>query len=102
LIVLSACQTGGERYYNGEGMVGIARTFLVAGAPLVVASQWPVDSAATAELMIKFHRYRKLDGLPTTAALRRAQLDLLNGANARYQQPYYWAAFFRGGGYTSY
>ena len=43
LVVLSACQTGGESYYNGEGMVGISRTFLAAGVPVVVASQWAVD-----------------------------------------------------------
>jgi CHAT domain-containing protein len=102
LVVLSACQTGGDRYFNGEGMVGIARTFLLAGTPLVIASQWSVESTATSDLMIKFHHYRKAGGLPSPSALRQAQLDLINGPEARYREPYYWAAFFPVGGYTTY
>ena len=102
LVVLSACQTEIERYDDGEGMIGIARTFLAAGAPLVVASQWPVDSAATADLMIRFHRSRKLEGLSTTAALRRAQQEMLAGADEQRRNPYYWAAFLPVGGHTDY
>ncbi len=59
LIVLSACQTGFERYDKSEGAIGIARTFLALGAPLVIASQWQVDSEPTKDLMIAFHRNRK-------------------------------------------
>ena len=102
LVILSACQTSGERYYNGEGMIGISRTFLATGIPLVVASQWPVDSESTAELMMKFHRYRKLQGLSTVAALRRAQLDMLNERNGLYSNPYYWAGFMPVGGHTDF
>jgi CHAT domain-containing protein len=102
LIVLSACQTGVERYYGGEGMIGMARTFLAARVPLVVASQWPVDSDATADLMIKFHEYRKQKGLTTTAALRQAQLDMLQAPERRYHDPYYWAAFAPIGGYAQF
>jgi tetratricopeptide (TPR) repeat protein len=102
LVVLSACQTELERYDNGEGMIGIARTFLAAGAPLVVASQWPVDSYATADLMISFHRLRKLEGLSTAAALRRAQQEMLAGADERHRNPYYWAAFLPVGGHADY
>jgi CHAT domain-containing protein len=100
--VLSACQTEIERYDNGEGMIGIARTFLAAGAPLIVASQWPVDSDATAELMIRFHRLRKLEGLSTTEALRRSQQEMVTGANERHRNPYYWAAFLPVGGHVHY
>jgi CHAT domain-containing protein len=102
LVVLSACQTELEGDDTGEGMIGIARTFLAAGAPLVVASQWPVDSDATAALMIRFHRLRKLEGLSTTAALRRAQQDMLAGADEHHRSPYYWAAFLPVGGHTDY
>lgn len=100
LVVLAACQTGTERYYKGEGMTGMSRAFIAAGVPTVVASNWPVDSDATAELMVNFHRYRKRDKLPTAAALRRAQLDMLNQPGGRYQHPYYWAAFVTIGGYA--
>jgi CHAT domain-containing protein/Tfp pilus assembly protein PilF len=98
LAVLSACQTGVERYYRGEGMIGMARAFLVARVPVVVASLWAVDSKPTAELMIRFHEYRKRAGLPTAEALRRAKKDLLRGRAERYRQPYYWAAFQMIGG----
>jgi CHAT domain-containing protein len=98
LIVLSACQTGIEKYYNGEGMIGASRTFLAAGVPLVVASQWSVDSEASKDLMIAFHRFRKTDGLSTAESLRRAQIEMLR--SEKYEQPYYWAAFATIGGYT--
>jgi CHAT domain-containing protein len=104
LVVLSACQTGAERYYNGEGMISMSRVFLAAGVPLVVASLWPVDSAATKELMVRFHEYRRSRSqkLSTAAALRQAQLDLLGDSQRNYQQPYYWAGFIAIGGQTNY
>jgi CHAT domain-containing protein len=102
LVVLSACQTGVEQYYKGEGMIGLARPFIAAGAPLVVASLWPIDSTATAALMVNFHNYRKRAGLPTAAALRQAQLEMLDGDERRLRQPYYWASFVVIGGHTSF
>ena len=63
LVVLSACQTGVEGYYNSEGLIGMSRTFLASGVPLVIASQWKVDSDATAKLMKDFHRYRRQENL---------------------------------------
>ncbi|MBS1794373.1 MAG: CHAT domain-containing protein [Acidobacteria bacterium] len=102
LIVLSACETGVETYYGGEGMIGAARAFLEADVPLIVGSQWAVDSEATAALMIRFHDYRKKQNLPTTAALRRAQLDLLTAPDSRFREPFYWAGFLPIGGYANY
>ncbi len=101
LVVLSACQTGIERYYRGEGAISLAHAFIAAGAPLVVASLWPVDSDATAELMINFHRIRK-QGSSTAEALRSAQLGMLRGADTRHRHPYYWASFNLIGGYAYY
>ena len=100
LIILSACQTGIEKYYNGEGMIGASRTFLATGVPLVVASQWAVDSDASKELMVSFHRLRTTDRLQTAEALRRSQIEMLR--SEKYQQPYYWAAFASIGGYTKF
>jgi CHAT domain-containing protein len=102
LIVLAACETGVEQYYSGEGMIGASRTFLAAGVPLVVASQWAVDSEPTAELMVRFHRYRKTGNLSTARALRRAQLDMLEGDFTSYRDPYYWAGFLTFGGYAQF
>lgn len=98
LVILSACQTGIEGHLNGEGLIGLARTFLAAGVPVVIASQWKVDSDATAELMKNFHRLRTTDKLSSAAALRRAQLEMLNSSDAKYRSPYFWAAFAVFGG----
>lgn len=102
LAVLSACTTGVERYYNGEGMIGMARTFLAAGVPVVVASRWPVDSVPTMGLMTKFHEYRRVRKLPTVEALRLAQTEMINNSTTQYSHPYYWAPFVTIGGYSSF
>ncbi len=102
LVVLSACQTGIDRYLDGEGMVGITRTFLAAGVPAVVASQWPVDSEATAILMKDFHKLRRSGGRSNTDALRQAQLDLAGSSGGRFASPYYWASFSLIGGVSKY
>jgi CHAT domain-containing protein/tetratricopeptide (TPR) repeat protein len=103
LIVLSACETGVEGYSNGEGMIGAGRTFLALGVPLVVATQWEVNSDATTVLMKKFHRSRKKENLSTVSALRQAQLEMLNNTNnPLYRRPYYWAGFIALGGYAQF
>lgn len=102
LAVLSACQTGGGRYFGGEGVINMARPFIAAGVPLVVASLWPIDSGATAELMIKFHELRKVEGLSTAEALRLAQINMLRGPEERLRRPYYWAPFVLIGGYAEF
>ncbi len=102
LVVLSACQTGIERQYRGEGALSVSRAFLIAGVPLVVASLWPVDSESTEKLMISFHQHRTRGRLPTTEALQQAQLEMIRSADSRHRQPYYWAAFTAIGGYAKY
>jgi len=93
LVVLSACQTGVEKTYRGEGAIGLARPFMAAGVPLVVASLWPVESEATANLMISFHRHRKHGHISTVEALRRAQLEALHAIESDSQTSFDWAAF---------
>jgi CHAT domain-containing protein len=100
LVVLSSCQTGTGRSYRGEGVMSIARPFIAAGVPQVVASLWSVESGSTAEMMIKLHEFRRRSELPSAAALRQAQLAMLHGPDQLYRQPYYWAAFNIIGGYT--
>ena len=102
LIVLAACRTGTESFTPGEGLTGLSRTFLAANVPLVIGSQWSVDSDATAELMIRFHKNRRLGRLQTAAALRAAQLELLNDPTGRYAAPYYWSAFAAYGGHAGF
>jgi CHAT domain-containing protein len=100
LVVLSACETGFERYDKSEGAIGIARTFLALGAPIVVASQWKVDSEPTKDLMIAFHHNRKEKRMTSAESLRRAQLEVLSSDKTK--APFYWAAFSMFGGYANY
>jgi CHAT domain-containing protein len=99
--VLSGCETGIEQQYAGEGAIGAARPFLIAGAPTVVATLWPVDSEASAELMTSFHRHRR-EAAPVAKALRSAQIEMARRGDPRHQHPYYWAAFETIGGLSSY
>ncbi|MBO0861764.1 MAG: CHAT domain-containing protein [Chloracidobacterium sp.] len=91
LIVLSACETGLGKEIKGEGLIGLTRGFMYAGAPRVVASLWNVDDLATAALMKLFYQGMLKDGLPAGAALRAAQLEL--SREKRWASPYYWAGF---------
>jgi CHAT domain-containing protein len=102
LVVLSACQTAVEKYYGGEGMIGLSRPFIARKVPMVVASLWSVDSNSTSELMQAFHRYRRKSGLPTVEALRQAQLEMLHSDTRRFHMPYYWAPFVVIGGYAEF
>jgi CHAT domain-containing protein len=100
LVVLSACETGFELYNKSEGAIGIARTWLALGAPVVVASQWKVDSEPTKDLMIAFHRNRKEKRMSSAESLRQAQFELLSRDATK--APSYWAAFSLFGGYANY
>ncbi|MDX6613563.1 MAG: hypothetical protein QOD75_2749 [Blastocatellia bacterium] len=100
LVVLSACETGFESYNKSEGAIGIARTWLAMGTPIVVASQWKVDSEPTKDLMIAFHRNRKSKGMTSAESLRQAQIEVLRKNET--QAPFYWAAFSLFGGYANY
>lgn len=94
LVVLSACQTARGRFGAGEGIVGMSWAFFVAGVPSMVASQWKVDSASTARLMIDFHKRLKADGSTAgikATALQQAALSLMK--EPRYRHPYFWAGF---------
>lgn len=102
LVVLSACTTGVERYYRGEGAIGMARPFIEAGAPLVVASLWSVESEPTSRLMVYFHKHRKLDRMSAIRALRRAQLDMLISPEPIDRDPHTWAAFVAIGGFAEF
>ncbi len=100
LMVLSACETGFEHYNKSEGAIGIARTLLALGVPVVIASQWKVDSEPTRDLMIAFHRNRKQKLMSSAESLRQAQLEVLS--RDATSAPFYWAAFSLFGGYANY
>jgi CHAT domain-containing protein len=91
LVVLSACQTGLGKEIKGEGLVGLTRGFMYAGAARVVVSLWSVNDKATAELMTKFYEKMLKQGERPAAALRAAQVEMWK--QKAWQSPYYWAAF---------
>jgi CHAT domain-containing protein len=91
LVVLSACQTGLGKEIKGEGLVGLTRGFMYAGAARVVVSLWNVNDKATSELMVKFYEKMIKQGARPAAALRAAQVEMRR--QKAWQSPYYWAAF---------
>ncbi|HKR13957.1 MAG TPA: CHAT domain-containing protein [Pyrinomonadaceae bacterium] len=97
LVVLSACQTAVGKEIRGEGLVGLTRGFMYAGASGVVASLWKVDDRATAELMKQFYTNLLQDGMRPAAALRKAQNYIRS--QKEWSSPYYWAGFTFQGDY---
>jgi CHAT domain-containing protein len=92
MVVLSACQTARGRVAAGEGIIGMSWALFVAGSPTAVVTQWEVDAARSADLMIEFHRNltQKRNGMSKAEALRLSALKLLHGP---YSHPAYWAGF---------
>lgn len=91
LVALSACQTGLGKISKGEGVIGLSRALVYAGAKNLIVSFWSVADESTAQLMTDF--YKQLLENPSanySGDLRSAKLNLLNG---RYAAPYYWAPF---------
>jgi CHAT domain-containing protein len=91
LVVLSACDTALGKPLRGEGLVGVVRGFMHAGAARVVASLWKVDDDATGELMGRFYGEMLQNGRAPAAALRQAQIAMWQ--QDTWRAPYYWAAF---------
>ncbi|HEX8130143.1 MAG TPA: CHAT domain-containing protein [Pyrinomonadaceae bacterium] len=97
LVVLSACSTGLGKDVRGEGIVGLTRGFMYAGASSVIASLWKVDDEATAELMSHFYQNLLRRDMTPAAALREAKLTMWK--QQQWRPPYYWAAFVLQGEY---
>ncbi len=91
LVVLSACQTGLGKEVKGEGLIGLTRGFMYAGAKRVVVSLWSVNDKATSDLMTMFYRGMLKNNERPAAALRAAQIEMWK--QNKWKSPYYWAAF---------
>ncbi len=91
LVVLSGCRTGLGKEVRGEGMIGLTRSFMYAGAARVLVSLWNINDQATADWMERFYRELLGKGQSPAAALRAAQIALWK--EKQWQAPYYWAAF---------
>jgi CHAT domain-containing protein/tetratricopeptide (TPR) repeat protein len=91
LVVLSACHTALGKQIRGEGIVGVTRGFMYAGAASVLASVWRVEDEATSEFMKRFYEAMINRGLKPPAALREAQTWMRS--QKRWRAPYFWAGF---------
>ncbi|MBX9259506.1 CHAT domain-containing protein, partial [Desmonostoc muscorum CCALA 125] len=91
LVVLSACETGLGKEVKGEGLVGLTRGLMYAGAARVVVSLWSVDDEATSLLMSQFYSQMLQQGKTPAAALRAAQLKMWE--QEKWRNPYSWSAF---------
>ena len=91
MVVLSACNTAKGEVRSGEGIIGLTWALFVAGCKSQVVSQWSVDDASTATLMVDFYSHLSKDKLPKGAALNMAAKNLRK--DPKYSHPYYWAPF---------
>jgi CHAT domain-containing protein/Tfp pilus assembly protein PilF len=91
LVVLSGCETALGEKINGEGVVGLTRGFMYAGASRVIASLWSVSDSATADLMAEFYKSLAKDRMRPASALRAAQIHMWK--QTQWKLPYYWAGF---------
>ena len=99
LAVLAGCATGIGRIGESGGSSSMARTFLVAGVPLVLASTWAIADSASTDIFIEFHKGLR-EGVGPVAALQRAQIKFLRSSNADTSKPGVWASLQLIGGLT--
>jgi CHAT domain-containing protein/tetratricopeptide (TPR) repeat protein len=92
MVVLSACETGLGRLVTGEGLTGLTRAFMYAGARAVCASLWIVSDESTPRLMVDFYR-RIVAGASKPIALQQSQLDMISAPDGRDAHPFFWAPF---------
>jgi CHAT domain-containing protein len=97
LVVMSACETGVGKIAQGEGVYGLRRALVIAGAESMLMSLWQVDDAATRDLMTGYYRRLK-QKKGRSEALRLTQIKMLRSSD--YSHPYYWASFIPSGDWT--
>jgi len=90
LAVLTACETGTGKKYDGEGVRSLAHSFAYAGCPSLVMSLWKIDEKVSSAITTRFYELLA-QGLPKNVALRQAKLDHLRTAKDELALPYYWA-----------
>lgn len=100
LAILSSCHTGSGQTKLGEGIISLARSFLAARVPTVIASSWQIDDEMSAEFFIKFHQ-KKILGQNSLEALCNTQKEFITSQNPKYNSPIIWGAFALLGGSAS-
>jgi CHAT domain-containing protein/tetratricopeptide (TPR) repeat protein len=91
LVVLSACDSALGRNVRGDGVLGLPRAFMAAGAKNVLSTLWKVDDTATSEFIKQFYRSLVVEGLTESNAIRSAQIHMMN--SDKWRSPFYWSGF---------
>ena len=91
LVTLSACQTGLGKISKGEGVIGLSRALVYAGAKNIIVSFWSVADQSTADLMRDFYQKMLESKSGYSQNLRQAKLQMIRSEN--FSAPYYWAPF---------
>jgi CHAT domain-containing protein len=92
MVVLSACNSGTGTLYHGEGLMSLARGFILAGASSVIMTSWEVNDEISAEIISRFYQHLS-EGKHKDEALRLAKLEYLKTSPPIYANPYYWATY---------
>jgi CHAT domain-containing protein len=92
MVVLSACNSGTGTLYSGEGLMSLARGFILAGASSVIKTAWEVNDEASSDIIVDFYEYLS-KGKQKNEALRLAKLKFLGTVPPSRKNPYYWAAY---------
>ncbi|MCX6261187.1 MAG: CHAT domain-containing protein, partial [Bacteroidia bacterium] len=92
MVVLSACNSGTGTLYHGEGLMSLARGFILAGASSVIMTAWKVNDEISADIISGFY-HSLASGKRKNVAMRSAKLKYLKGSSPAYSNPYYWAAY---------
>jgi LPXTG-motif cell wall-anchored protein len=92
MVVLSACNSGAGTLYSGEGLMSLARGFMLAGASSVIKTSWEINDETSTKIIARFY-YHLSKGNEKDVAMRLAKLEYLENASPALTNPYYWAAY---------
>ena len=92
MVVLSACNSGTGTLYHGEGLMSLARGFMLAGASSVIRTSWEVNDESSGAIITRFYRYLS-EGFTKDKAMRLAKIEYIKNTPPEYSNPYYWAAY---------
>lgn len=92
MVVLSACNSGTGTLYHGEGLMSLARGFILAGASSVIKTAWEVNDETSAAIITRFY-YHLSKGKPKDESMRLAKLEYLKESSPSLTSPYFWAAY---------
>ena len=92
MVVLSSCETGGGQLQDGEGIISLSRSFLLAGAASVIHTLWPAEDVKAQQIMVEFYQELKT-GKSKGRALSMAKRNYLAHSPPSYTHPYYWAGY---------